>query len=61
MNQKRSNYLKALPPPAPRTFWASNGGPLWVKPKGNYDAGRNASKRKDRRADIRARAAARRA
>lgn len=44
MNAARWKYLKALTPPAPSLFWASNGGP-WNRAQGTYNVGRNAEKR----------------
>ena len=49
MNAASWKYLKALAPPAPRLFWASNGGPMpWNAAQGTYNVGRNAEKRRRR-------------
>lgn len=62
MDASRWKYLKSLTPPPARTVWFSNGSlPPLIKPQGTMNIGRNASKRLDRKADIRARKVARRA
>ncbi len=74
MNKKRWNYLKSLAPPAPTYLHVAAEvgiapnpknpmmpGTPWVAKGESYNVGRNASKRADRNADIKMRAAARKA